>query len=68
MLKSECKNTPAHKRYRNTGDESDSARGKSNCVDDDNGNDDATAIGDGRNLEKGIGQGLHCRVNRSFEF
>jgi hypothetical protein len=63
MLKSKRKNTSAHKRNRNTRDESDSPRGKSYCVNDDNGNDDAATIGNGRNLEKGVGYRFNRRVN-----
>lgn len=63
MLKSKCKNTSAHKRNRNTRDESDSARGESYCLNDDNGNDDAATIGNGRNLEEGVGYRLYRRVN-----
>jgi hypothetical protein len=68
MLKSQRKDASANKRNRKTGNESDPPRGKCDYINHNNGNDDAAAISDGRNSEKGVGQRLNRGVNRTFEF
>jgi hypothetical protein len=55
VLKSKGQKASTHKRNRKTRYESDSSRRKSNRVNDDNGNDYAAAIDNGRYSEKGVG-------------
>ena len=67
MLESPCQEDSATECNRDPCDEPQSSRRECDDVDDDDRDNNSTAIGNARDFEKGIRKRLDGRVNGSFE-